>query len=416
MKHIPESLRSLQPTGDEIHFKTMEVSMNIKRIKKFTLVLMTVALIAWMPACDEFVSILSIGNTPQMEGLSGEIPIGLLYPITGRLAPTGVTMNHGFELALEEINSAQIGGVRLKFITEDDRGTVEGAVEAFNKLIHQDGVSVIIGPTTSSAAREVFPIAQENRVVAFSPTSAASGLSDIGDFIFRVTLTSDAHIPNSVRETQAKLGYRQVAIIHDEIDLVSQSGATAFRKALTENGVKILTTETFQTGETDFLPQLTRIMELNPDALFIAALPLDLPGIMIQARELGIPFSVPFIVPELSIDDVRTAGAAAEGLLSSASWLSTASTPKNRAFVQNYRATYGMEPNTWAAHSYATVYILAAAIGNAQSTDSEAIRDAMADIKDLDTILGNFSFDSVGDAVHDATILVVENGQFKVFE
>lgn len=389
---------------------------NIRKTTRVTFLLTIAILVAGIPACDEFVSILSIGNTPQMKGLSGAIPIGLLYPVTGRFAPTGVTMKHGFELALKEINSAQIGGARLKFITEDDRGTVEGAVEAFEKLIHQDGVSVIIGPTTSSAAREAFPIAQENRVVAFSPTSAASGLSDIGDFIFRVTLTSDAHIPNSVRVTQAKLGYRRVAIIHDKIDLVSQSGANAFREALTENGVEILTTETFQTGETDFLPQLTRIMKLNPDALFIAALPLDIPGIMIQARELGIPFSVPFIVPELSIDDVQAAGASAEGLLSSASWLSTASTPKNRAFVQNYRAAYGVEPNTWAAHSYVTVYILAVAIANAQSTDSEAIRGAMADIKDLDTILGKFSFDAVGDAVHDATILVVENGQFKVFE
>lgn len=162
---------------------------------------MIVVLTAGLSACDEFVSILSIDDTPQMTGLSGEIPIGLLYPITGRLAPTGVMMKHGFELALEEINNAQLGGAKLKFIIEDDRGTAQGAVEAFNKLIHQDGLSVIIGPTISSAAREAFPIAQENKVVTFSPTSAASGLSAIGDFIFRVTLTSDAHIPNSVRVT-----------------------------------------------------------------------------------------------------------------------------------------------------------------------------------------------------------------------
>ena len=391
--------------------------MKIRKITRVSFLLTITILIAGIPACDESGDdTVSSDGSPQIKGLSGEILIGLLYPITGRLAPTGVTMKHGFELALKEINSTQISGARLKFFTEDDRGTAEGAVEVFNKLIHQDGVSVIIGPTTSSAAREAFPIAQENQVVAFSPTSAASGLSAIGDFIFRVTLTSDAHIPNSVRVTRAKLGYQRVAIIHDEIDLVSQSGANAFREALTENGVEILTTETFKTGETDFLAQLTRIMELNPDALFIAALPLDIPGIMIQARELGIPFSVPFIVPELSIDDVHAAGAAAEGLLSSASWFSTDSTPMNRAFVQNYRAAYGIEPNTWAAHSYATVYILAAAIANAQSTDSEEIQNAMADIKDLGTILGKFSFDAVGDAVHEATILVVENGQFKVFK
>ena len=154
----------------------------------------------------------------------------------------------------------------------------------------------------------------------------------------------------------------------------------------------------------------------NPEAIFIAALPQDMPEIMIQARELGIPFAVPFIVPELSIDDVRAAGSAAEGLISSTSWLSTDPNPLNQTFIQNYRAAYGVEPNTWAAHSYATVYILAQAIANAQSTDAQAIRNAMANIKNLDTVLGNFSFDADGDAVHDATILTVENGEFKVFE
>ena len=252
--------------------------------------------------------------------------------------------------------------------------------------------------------------------MAFSPTSAATGLSAIGDFIFRVTLTSDAHIPNSVKVTQERLGYKRVALIYDELHAIAVSGADAFRKALTENKVELLTTETFQTSETDLSTQLTRIKASNPEALFIAALPEDMPEIMIQARDLGIPFSVPFIVPELSIDDVRTAGAAGEGLISSASWLSTDPNSLNQAFVHNYRAAYGVDPNTWAAHSYATVYILAQAIADARSTEAQAIREVMADIKNLDTVLGNFSFDADGDAVHDATILTVENGEFKVFE
>ena len=115
------------------------------------------------------------------------------------------------------------------------------------------------GPTSSSQCEAAFPIAQENRIVAFSPTSAATGLSAIGDFIFRVTLTSDAHIPNGVRVTQEKLGYKRVALIYDELHAIALSGANAFRKALTENGVEIVATETFQTGETDFSVQLTRI-------------------------------------------------------------------------------------------------------------------------------------------------------------
>ena len=390
---------------------------------RLAFILLTITLIVGIAACDQLIGILTekelsqtVPAPPQLTGISGETSIGLLYPMKGRLAVTGAQMKQGFDMALEEINRAQRGDALIKFIPVNDTSTVDGAVEAYNRLIHETDVPAIIGPTTSSQCEAAFPIAQENWIVAFSPTSAAIGLSAIGDFIFRVTLTSDAHIPYSVRVTKEKLDYKRVALIYDELHAIALSGANAFRKALTENGVEILTSETFQTGETDFSAQLTRIKESNPEAIFIAALPQDMPEIMIQARDLEIPFSVPFIVPELSIDDVQAAGAAGEGLISSASWLSTDPNPLNQGFIHNYRATYGVEPNTWAAHSYATVYILAEAIANAQSTDSEAIRDAMTNIKDSDTVLGKFSFDANGDAVHDAIILTVENGQFKVFE
>ena len=393
------------------------------RITQSTIAFAILALIVGITACDQLIGILTeqeaaqtVPAAPQLTGINGEISIGLLYPMTGRLEVTGAQMKQGFDLALNEINGAQQGGASIKFVTADDKSTVEGALEGYNRLIDETGVPVIIGPTTSSQCEAAFPIAQENQIVAVSPTSAATGLSAIGDFIFRVTLTSDAHIPNSVIVTQKKLGYNEVALIYDELHAIAVSGANAFRQALTENNVKIAETESFQTGETDFSAQLIRIKDANPEVIFIAALPQDIPEIMIQTRDLGIPFSVPFIVPELSIDDVRAAGRAAEGLVSSTSWLSTDPNPLNQSFIQNYLTAYGVEPNTWAAHSYATVYVLVQAIANAQSTDAGAIRDAMANIKNLDTVLGKFSFDADGDAVHNAIILTVENGEFEVFE
>ena len=233
---------------------------------------------------------------------------------------------------------------------------------------------------------------------------------------FAPVLTTDVLIPNGIKSTHAKLGYQKVAIIYDETDPFSVDGAEVLREALTANGVEVLTTETFQSGDTDFSAQLTRIKALNPDAIFISALSLEMTEILIQGRQRGIPTSVPFIVLDLTRDEVQAAGAAAEGAITFTSWISTASTPGNQAFVQNYRATYGIEPNTWAAHSYATLYILAEAIANAQSTDATAIRDALANIRDFDTVFGEFSFDAVGDAVYDPKILIVENGKFEIFE
>ncbi len=354
----------------------------------------------------------------QMEGLSGEIPIGVVLPLTGALAaPYGLPMQRGFELAREEINnSGHLGDAKITFITEDDQGAVKNAVDAYNKLTNQDGVSVILGPANSSQVREAFPIAQQNRVVAISSLSSASGLSAIGDFNFRISLTSDVLIPSGIKITQEKLGYTKVATIYDDIDLYSTDSNKVVREALTANGVEILTTEAYQTGETDFSTQLTRIKETNPDAIFISALAPEMIEIMIQARQLGIPTDVPLIVPDLTKDEVDAAGNAAEGAITFTSWTSTADTPGNRAFVQNYRAKYNTEPNPWAAQSYAALHILAEAVTNAQSTDATAIRDAMANIKKFDTILGKFSFNAVGDAVYNLMVLTVQNGNFKVFE
>ena len=378
-------------------------------------VLAIFALIVGLSACDQIQQLL-IPATPQMEGISGEISIGLVYPATGRLASVGLEMRSGFELALKEVNNSQHGNTKLKFITEDSRGTAGGAVEAFNKLIHQDGVSVILGPATSSATETAFPIAQQNRVIAISSTAAARGLSAIGDFVFRTILTTDVLITSGIKITQARRAYQKVGITYDETDLFSADGAAVMRESLTANGVEILTTETFQSGDTDFSEQLTRIKDSNPDAIFVSALPPDKPEILIQARQLGIPDSVPFIINTLTTADVQAAGDAAEGTIAFTSWVNTADTPGNQAFTQNYRAKYGIEPNIWAAQSYASVYILAEAIANAQSTDATAIRDALGNITDLDTVLGGFSFDNVGDAVYDPVVLIVENGGFKVFE
>ena len=131
---------------------------------------------------------------------------------------------------------------------------------------------------------------------------------------------------------------------------------------------------------------------------------------------MDIPTNVPFLVTVLASDQIQLAGDAAEGAITFTSWISTADTPGNQAFVQNYRTKYGVEPNIWAAQSYASVYILAEAIADAQSTDPVKIRDVLANTMDLDTVLGKFSFDAVGDAVYDPIVLIVKNSQLQIFE
>ncbi len=387
--------------------------MNTKKIITFTFLSIVIVLIAGLSACDRVSKIIQ-PTAPQMAEPSEEISIGVVLPLTGRLTDSfGKPMQQGFELALSEINAVQPNGAKLKLIIENDQSTVEGAIAAFNTLI-QEGVSIILGPSTSSQTEMAFPVAEENQVVAISPTSSARGLSALGDYVFRIALTTDKLIPPGIEVTQAKLGYQRAATLYDETDLFSVDGDASVQEVLAAKGVEVITTETFQGGDTDFSQQLTRIQTLNPDVIFVSCLSPEKPGILMQGRELGI--SAPFIVRTLTAADVQAAGAAAEGAITFVGWGTAVDTSGNKAFVENYNTKFKMEPTNYAARSYATLHILAAAIAKAQSTDAAAIRDALASISDFDTIFGKFSFNADGDAVYDEKVLIVKDGKLVRFE
>lgn len=392
------------------------------KLKTFTFIFLfaIVGLVAGIIGCERAKQV--VQPVSEMEGLGEEISIGVVLPQTGDLGPSefglgALVMGNGFNMALEEINASQLlGHTTLNFIVEDDMSTVEGAIAAFNKLIHQDNVPVILGVWTSHVAQSVFPIAQENRVVAFSPVVIAAGLTDIGGFIFRGCNTTNSLIPPGIKITQEKLGYQKVVTIADSIDFAARDADEVFRKSLTDNGVEVLTTETFKTGDTDFSNQLTRINALAPDAIFVSAQHRETIRILTQASELGISQDTSIVSFLLSIDEIQQVGDAAEGVITFTDWVKTADTPQNQAFVENYTAKYGMEPSAWAAQPYAAVYTLAEAIRNAESTDSEAIAAALAEIKNFDTVLGKFSFAPNGDAIYDPVVLIVKNGKLEVFE
>lgn len=92
----------------------------------------------------------------------------------------------------------------------------------------------------------------------------------------------------------------------------------------------------------------------------------------------------------------------------------------NRAFVEKYRSTYGVEPEPWAAQSYATLFILFRALVDTvlidpDATDAASIRVTLAMTKDFDTNLGSFSFNPNGEAVYEPVVLVVKNGKLVLF-
>ena len=393
-------------------------------ITQFMFATAVIGLVAGLCGCDIVADLLTIpgdgndgGGDILYDAIS--IDIGVVVPLTGAYAdPYGISMQRGFNLARDEINQTPISPVNINFIVEDDMSALDGTVAAVERLI-EAGVPAIVGIPVSTHAAQAFPIAQANQVVAFSPSSSAAGLSSIGDYIFRAALAVDRMIPAGVKATHAQLAYERVAMIYDDADVYSISSHEHMTAALEELGVEVVTTQTFQTVDTDFTAQLTAVKDANPDAVFISALPPTAVDILIQGWEIGVASQ--YIVPQFGINEVESAGEAGEGAITFTNWVSTSDNPINQAFVESYQAAYGGTPSPWAAQSYATLIILYYALGEAMSMiptmapDSMAIRHALAGIKDVDTNLGNFSFDANGEAVYEPVLLVVRNGSLELF-
>ena len=392
--------------------------MIIRKFATFAFICALVALAVGLSSCSRMSSMTPDAETPPMDEemppmMAEGITIGVALAETGEFAePYGIPMRRGLDLALEEIN--MLGGPSITFLPADPKSTIEGAKAAVQGLVDQ-GVPAIIGIGISTHLEQAFPIAQAAGVVAFSPISSAAGLSgEIGDFVFRTGLTVSILNSNGTMVTHAKLDYKKAALIYDEDDTYSTSSNEAFEKTLMELGVDVLAVETFKTGDTDFSAQLTNIMSMEPDALFISALAGEMTQIITAAKSLGI--SAQLIVPDLTAQEIQEVGDAAEGAITFSGWYNMADTPGNQAFVEKYKAKYGMAPGPWAAQAYATLYILANAIMNAQSPDAMAIRDALAQTMNLPTILGNFSFDPYGEAVYNPIVFRVKDGELQLFE
>ena len=169
-------------------------------------------------------AVVLLGSLSCGQNETSEIRVGVVVPLAGPLSSNGLQMKNGMELALGEINgSPLLGGKEIRFIVENSEGTQDGAERAYGKLIEQGNVVAVLGPFTSSATERIIPVAQRNKVVFFSPTSAARGLSARSDFLFRTSLTVDPLVRTGVGVTAERLRYDNVATIVNESDKFSSS-------------------------------------------------------------------------------------------------------------------------------------------------------------------------------------------------
>jgi branched-chain amino acid transport system substrate-binding protein len=361
------------------------------------------------------ISILIVScNQPGNNG----IIIGEFASLTGKEATFGISSHEGTLLAVETLNAA--GGVlgkKIDLLTEDNQSKAGETSNVVNKLISKDSAVAILGEVASSRSLEAAPICQQNGIPMVSPASTNPKVTETGDSIFRVCFIDPFQgtvMANFVTKT---LNAKKVAVFTDVKSDYSKGLAKFFKEGLAKNGVQIVAELDFNGGDKDFKAQLTAIKSAAPDVVFIPGYYTDVALIAIQAKQLGL--NVPLCggdgwESQTLLDIGKTA---VEGHYFSTHYASDAASPKVQAFVAAYTKRYnGKVPDAMAALGYDSAMILADAIKRAGSTDSKAIRDALATTKDFEAVTGKIAINAQRDAVKSAVILQVKDGKFKYIE
>jgi branched-chain amino acid transport system substrate-binding protein len=319
---------------------------------------------------------------------AADITIGAAESLSGGAAQYGEKIRNGLQMAADEINAAGgINGAKIKLLVEDDQTKKEEAINVFKKLIFQDKVLMVFGPTLSNTALSAMPIAQAARTVALGTSTTIAGITDPGEYVFRNAVTESVVIPVTLKVAHEKLGFKNVAVMYGNNDVLSKGGYDVFKQALEDQKIPTTTTETFSTGDVDFKAQLTKIKSTNPDAIVLSALIAEAGPIIAQARQMGI--TVPFIggnglnSPQLF---KLVPGAGSDGVWVGGPWSLDNDTPENSKFIAAYKARFNAAPDQFAAQAYDGMNIAAAAMKNTKfsgelAKDRSAFRDALVHVQ-----------------------------------
>ena len=360
---------------------------------------------------------LAAAAAPAAAPLPPVIKIGVVETLTGDNSAYGISIRKGIELAAQEIGASKLlGSSQLSLVVADDKADKQEGISVYNKLINEDKVSAIIGPTLSSTAFAADPIAQSALVPVLGTSTTAIGITAMGDYIFRDSLPQAAVIPGTLAAVVAKYKPQKAAILFESDQEYSKSEAEVFKTALAAQNIQLVGTESYSKGDSDFRTQLQKLSARKPDLYVFCSLVGEAIPVLQQAREIGITQPIVGGNGFNSPNILANAKEAAEGLIVGSSWFIDSPVSASKAFVAAFKAKYGGDPDQFASQGYAGLYILATAIKNAGSADRAAIRDALAKIKGLDTTLGSFSFDENRDPVCQSVPLVVKDGKYALFQ
>jgi len=322
--------------------------------------------------------------------------IGALFSVTGPASFLGEPEKNTLEMLVRDANArGGIGGRQVELVVYDTQGDVTKAVQLANKLIKNDKVSVIVGPSTTGESMAVIPVAEKEKVPLISCAAGIKITEPVKRWVFK-TPANDHVAVEKILIQAARLKQKNIAIITVS-DGFGASGREQLKTLAAQKGFRIVADEVYGPKDTDMTAQLTKIKASRPDAIICWG---TNPGPAIIARnvkQLGIKTPLYMSHGVASKKFIELAGAAAEGIMLPAGKLTIFDKlAKNdpqakllRDYDQAYRKQFGVEASTFGGYAYDAFILITNALK--KGTTPAQIRDGLEQAKSVVSVSGIFT-------------------------
>ncbi|HKX08830.1 MAG TPA: ABC transporter substrate-binding protein [Stellaceae bacterium] len=282
---------------------------------------------------------------------TGPITIGLLAPSTGPFATYARDIIDGARLYSEEVGG-QLGRRKLELVVEDYQTKPDVALAKIRKLVERDQARAIVGLVLSAAALAVKDYVNAQKVpLLISGFAVAENLTlQQNPYVFRVTYSAAMTAAPIGQWTVRHLKARKAAIIASDsvgpLELIM-----AWARAFEESGGKIVHEIYPPLGTADMAPWVAKLRQ-DVDVIGVQTVGVDGVRFVKQFQEYGLKGKIPLVDASVGVSEISllpAAGDAAVGVYNSQPYQYTIDTPRNRKFVQAFRAKFGRDPGSPAA-------------------------------------------------------------------
>lgn len=319
------------------------------------------------------------------------IKIGVDGPFTGGSSSMGVSMRDGVRLATDEINkSGGVLGRQIQLVERDDEAKNERGVQIAQEFINKEKVVAVVGYINTGVALASQRFFQEAKIPVLNNVATGSIVTHQFDkepdnYVFRNAAHDSIQAPMIVQEAITRRGYKKVAILADSTNY-GQLGREDLEKALKAKGITPVAVEKFNIKDVDMTAQLLKAKEAGAEVVLTYGIGPELAQIANGMTKLG--WKVPMIGSwTLSMANfIDNAGPGGDGARMPQTFIQEGTTPKRKEFIASYLKTFKpkndrIDSPVSAAQGYDSIYLLAAAIKQANSTEGPKIKVALEDLQ-----------------------------------